>query len=240
MTFFEKLLTFLKKTENHVKPVELEPQNPDPPIPAYKRAFSVENFTIPSPYAVYQTYGRPPKETDSHLEYRKAVLVTAKNLPGTWNSNSKKLYVHEDMEPFLREALNRCEELGVLSYIEKLGSYNHRRMRHDKDAPLSLHSWAIALDINASDNFPVYRSKVNCPPPFSKDWLKLYKKGMPYELVMAFKSVGFAWGGDWGNDEWQKFVEAHGVGYDHNSVGSPQDWRKVKYVDPMHFELVKR
>ena len=64
--------------------------------------------------------------------------------------------------------------------------------------------------------------------------------GIPYELVKAFCSVGFSWGGDWGNNGWIDLVEKLGIGWDER-VNLPGDWGSAKrYVDPMHFELTSR
>lgn len=188
---------------------------------------------------VYEIYGRPPEQpkTAAIAKYKVAKLSTSKGLPGQWNGGSGKLYILEYMDDYLREALGRAKTVGVLDYIEKMGAYNYRTIRHSKGAPLSFHSWACAVDINSSDNKAVTK-KGSFPAPFSTGWMKFYPKGVPYELVRCFTSVGFAWGGDWGYNGWMDVVEEHGVGYDDSLASS--DWKKVTFVDPMHFELIDR
>jgi hypothetical protein len=188
---------------------------------------------------VYQIYGRPVKDT-THASFPKAKMVTAENLPGSWN-NAKpdkcRLYMLGYMEEYLREALSRSRRLGVLDGIETMGAYNHRHQRHDPDLPLSYHSWGCAVDINSPANRAKYKSNVKIHPPFSRQWMDLYPDGVPWELVLAFKSVGFTWGGDWGYGAWREHVLKLGAGYDAAKVDNPT-WKNVTYVDPMHFELV--
>lgn len=192
---------------------------------------------------VYQIYGRPVKEDNpAHNMYPKAVMITANNLPGSWNNNSHKLYMLGLAESYLREALSRCEQMHVLDYITSMGCYNHRHIRFDSSQPLSYHSWGMAVDLNPADNALLYKTKIKIGPPFSKQWFKVYPKSVPYELVMAFNSVGFTWGGDWAKQTWKNAVLANGVGYDAGEDPSkwPADWQGITYTDPMHFELVKR
>lgn len=177
---------------------------------------------------VYKTYGRAPKETENS-NYPRAKMTVAENLPGTWNSKPR-LYMLEYMEPYLREALRRCDELGVLDYITKMGCYNHRNINYNPAKPLSYHSWGAAVDIEGDYN-KIKRG--NIPPPFSKQWIELYPDGIPYEMVLAFKSVGFTWGGDWNRSSWESLVKNEGVGYD--SKGAIY----MSYTDPMHFQLVR-
>ena len=61
------------------------------------------------------------------------------------------------------------------------GCFNIRKKRGN--ASPSLHSWGLAIDINAAWN------GYNKPPTMSK------------ELVQCFKDAGFDWGGDWGLGE---------------------------------------
>lgn len=153
---------------------------------------------------VYRTFGDPGVGSADPAWERRSMVV-AKDLPGRWNSGKGRLYVHRLAEPYLREALRRCELAGVLGYIERLGCFNFRHQRHDPSRPLSYHSWGIAVDINAADNRPV----TNPPKPWSMAWVERWPRGVPFELVEAFESVGWSWGGRWG------------------------------WADPMHMELVR-
>jgi hypothetical protein len=155
---------------------------------------------------VYQVYGNPgTSKVDKSWE--RANIVKAKTLPGTWEGNGH--YIHRLVEPYLREALRRCELAGCLGYINRIGCHVFRHQRHDPKRPLSYHSWGIAVDINAADNSG--KTLRDYPEPWSPAWTTLWTKGVPSELVHAFESVGWTWGGRW-----------HG------------------YVDPMHMELVTR
>jgi hypothetical protein len=222
--------------ETDVDPYRNPPSNEE----IWSRPFKTDLPRLPKDrQEVYEIYGRPPEQpkTDSIAKYKVAKLSTVKGLPGRWNDSSGKLYVLEYLAPYLREALDRSGKLGVLNYILKMGAYNYRPIRHSPGAPLSFHSWAAAVDINSSDNKAVTK-KGSFPAPFSKGWMKFYPHGVPYELVRCFTSVGFAWGGDWGYNGWVDVVKKHGVGYDDSLA--PADWKKVTFVDPMHFELIDR
>ena len=188
---------------------------------------------------VYEIYGRAPKDTNpAHRRWPKAKMVVSKNLPGRWNNGSGKLYTLAYMAPYLREALSRCERLGVLNSIETMGSYTHRHVRHNKSNPLSYHSWGAAIDINPKDNRAFLKSKIGeIAPPFSQSYLNRWPKHLPLEVVLAFKSVGFAWGGDWGHDDWEDKARLLGSGY---ISAPPEDWGNVGFYDPMHFELISR
>lgn len=194
---------------------------------------------------VYEIYGRPSKGVDKTKftggmdcsKFPKAKMHVAENLPGNWNSKPR-LYMLSCMEAYFREALRRCDELGVLDYITKIGCYNHRNINFDSNKPLSYHSWGSAVDINGGSN-KIKRGKI--PPPFSRQWIELYPNGVPFQLVLAFKSVGFTWGGDWNNESWIEWIRMFGIGYDAPDDNNwPKGWKGFGYTDPMHFELKGR
>lgn len=204
---------------------------------------------------VYSIYGRAPKDRNpAHTKFPKAKLTSVRNLPGKWNSNSGKLYTLAYMEEYLREALSRCERLGVIDEVWKLGSYNHRHVRHNTNNPLSYHSWGAAIDVNPPDNFATSITKETIWPPFSKQCLERYPNHLSLQAVMAFKSVGFSWGGDWGRDDWYSCVKLYGIGWDAEDLSMvevigqgrvrkfkwPEEWNTMTFYDPMHFELLQR
>jgi len=126
--------------------------------------------------------------------------------------------VHRVVEPYLREALVRCEQVSPYK-VHRLGCYVFRHIRHDPARPLSVHSWGAAVDINAQDNRAKTFPRGEAPAAWSEEWNRIWPKGMPEEFVAAFRSCGFAWGSDWDED------------------GSTEDER---YLDSMHFEWVAR
>jgi len=199
---------------------------------------------------LYAIYGRAPKE-EKHEEFQKCKMTTVKGLPGQWNNGSGKLHVATYVEPYLKEALRRADLLGQLKGVERIGSYNHRHIRHDPNMPLSYHSWGAAVDIDPTKNSSKYRAKNwdakmkrgPVPPPFSKQWQELWPTGVSYSIVRIFKACGFTWGGDWGKDDWDVFIQSHGVGYDASKIVgtfTEESWNNVSYIDPMHFELIGR
>ena len=105
--------------------------------------------------------------------------------------------VHRLIEPYIREAFRRAK-LSAPSYVvERAGGFVFRHMRHDKDMPLSLHSWGIAVDIDANDNSSETYAPGRTPEPWSAEWMKRWPRGLPRPFVEAFESCGFSWGGRW-------------------------------------------
>ena len=141
---------------------------------------------------VYQVYGNPGTSKVDRA-WKRENIVHAVGLPGTWAGNGR--YCHQLAEPYFREALRRCEKIGVVTYITRIGGFVFRHQRHDPSRPLSYHSWGIAFDINASDNSP--RTLAGDPEPWSAEWMRLWPDGVPRGLVESFESVGFSWGGRW-------------------------------------------
>lgn len=118
--------------------------------------------------------------------------------------------IHQDIEPYAREGFCRAEA-AVPGHVQRRGTwgFNFRHMRHDPHMPLSYHSWGIAIDVNPDHNAAYTFGPFDTPKPWSSQWLAQWPKGLPEEVVQAFESCGFSWGGRW-----------HG------------------FVDPMHFEWV--
>lgn len=156
---------------------------------------------------VYEVFGDPGTVRIDRAFERKN-LVVARDLPGDWNKNRGRLYVHRKAEPYVREVLARLERARLLVEIEKIGCFNFRHMRHNPRLPLSLHSWAIALDINPADNAAHYFKRGDRPEAFSEGWWGIWPTGLSEEIVFCFEEVGWKWGGRW-----------------------------KTFVDPMHFQL---
>lgn len=114
--------------------------------------------------------------------------------------------IHEKIEPYAREAFKRAESAAP-GYVQRPGTwgFNFRHMRHNVHMPLSYHSYGIAIDVNPDDNHATSWPPHNAP--WEAAWLAQWPKSVPRGVVEAFKSCGFAWGGDWSG-----------------------------YCDPMHFE----
>lgn len=90
----------------------------------------------------------------------------------------KRIYCNKDMVEPLTQAFQNIIDLNVISQIKTWdGCFNIRAKKSGLST--SLHSWGIAIDINAAWNG--------------------YKKTptMSAELVKCFKDAGFEWGGDW-------------------------------------------
>lgn len=118
----------------------------------------------------YKKYGIPEKEA-----FMRVITVPdflrADHVP-------VKIYCNRDMEKPLLMALSNLHKEG---YIQELktwdGCFNIRKKRGGFSA--SLHSWGIAVDINAAWN------PFGKPPRLSDGFVKCWKE------------AGFDWGGEW-------------------------------------------
>ena len=99
----------------------------------------------------------------------------------------KKIYCNRDMVKPLTAALSNIVSQNLIDEIKTWdGCFNIRQKRGTNDA-MSLHSWGVAIDINAAWN------RFGAVPT------------MPKELVKCFKDVGFDWGGDWSHPDGMHF-----------------------------------
>lgn len=90
----------------------------------------------------------------------------------------KKIYLNKDMQKPLETALNNLIVSGVAGEMKTWdGCFIIRQKRGLKS--MSLHSWGIAIDVNAFEN------GLGVKPVLSNDF------------VHCFKAAGFDWGGDW-------------------------------------------
>ena len=90
----------------------------------------------------------------------------------------KRIYCNKDMVGPLEKAFRNLIERGKIEELRTWdGCFNIRRKRGAASA--SLHSWGIAIDINAAWN------RFGGTPTLSQ------------AFVQCFKDAGFDWGGDW-------------------------------------------
>ena len=99
----------------------------------------------------------------------------------------KRLYCNKRMVAPLTAAFTNVIQRGLISQLKTWdGCYNIRPKRGTRTSP-SLHSWGLAIDINAAWN------GFGKPPTMSK------------ELVKCFTDAGFDWGGVWGKPDGMHF-----------------------------------
>jgi hypothetical protein len=90
----------------------------------------------------------------------------------------KRIYLNRDMMQPLDQALNNVFKRGLIDQLKTFdGCFMVRPIRGVPNA-WSIHSYGLAIDINAADN------KLGEEPTMSP------------ELVQCFKDAGFSWGGD--------------------------------------------
>lgn len=90
----------------------------------------------------------------------------------------RKIYCNKDMVKPLRQAFSNLIARGHIDELKTWdGCFNIRAMRGGSS--WSLHSWAIAIDVNASEN-PLGKT-----PVLSEGFVK------------CFTDAGFDWGGKW-------------------------------------------
>ena len=115
-------------------------------------------------------YGDPTKESSMTLwDVPKELEIGV--LP-------KRLYCNKDMILPLTKAFKNLISTGCVKELKTWdGCFNIRKKRGL--ASMSLHSWGIAIDVNAAWN------QLNMTPALSK------------EFVNCFVTAGFDWGGTW-------------------------------------------
>ncbi len=87
---------------------------------------------------------------------------------------------HRLMIPQLRGALQDVVDAGLASSLKTFdGCYVPRFIERNPENSISLHTWGIAIDMDASTNYRGIQGTMNP------------------EVVRIFKSWGFRWGGDW-------------------------------------------
>ncbi len=87
---------------------------------------------------------------------------------------------HRLMLPQLRGALQEVQDAGLAGTLKTYsGCYVPRFIERDPTGSISLHTWGIAIDMDAATNYRGIRGT------------------MDSRVVEIFKRWGFAWGGDW-------------------------------------------
>jgi len=98
----------------------------------------------------------------------------------------KKIYCNRDLVQSLQRALRNIIQRNLVRELKTWdGCFNIRKKRGARTP--SLHSWGIAIDINAAWN------------GFGKT------PTMSSALVACFKDAGFDWGGDWSKPDGMHF-----------------------------------
>lgn len=102
----------------------------------------------------------------------------------------KRLYCNKIIIGPLMQAFSNIIDRGLIDELKTFdGCFNIRRKRGLKS--LSLHSWGIAIDINAA-------------------WNGLGKEPtMSQRLVKCFTDCGFEWGGNWSRKDGMHFQLNH-------------------------------
>ena len=140
---------------------------------------------VPSGYPeVVAMYGDPSPRVLSTGElvvspaWERANMVLVRNLPGV-----AKLYCHRLIVEPLRRALTTATATGWAP--KTIGCFSPRAKR--SSAHLSLHTFGVAVDIDAADNAMI----LHCAPDDERR--KVY--AMPDAVIAAFAAEGFMWGG---------------------------------------------
>lgn len=128
--------------------------------------------------------------TGAQWERRHMTIVDA--LPGL--PTGKRLYVNKQIVAPLTDALASCMALADGYKIRTIGCFAPRAKRGQPDS-LSLHSYGIAVDINADAN-PMRAPMV---------------RDIPDGWVAAFEALGWTWGGRWRTPDPMHFQFAKGV-----------------------------
>lgn len=90
----------------------------------------------------------------------------------------KKIYCNKDLVQPLSQAFKNLIDRGFVIELKTWdGCFNIRRIRGG--SAMSLHSWGIAIDVNAFEN------GLNATPKLSQGFVK------------CFTDAGFDWGGTW-------------------------------------------
>lgn len=91
----------------------------------------------------------------------------------------KRVYCNKLLRPLLHQAFRNIIDRGLVDEVKTWDGCFHIRKQRGSLLSMSLHSWGLAVDLNAS-------------------WNKLGNKPtMSPALVKCFTDAGFEWGGNW-------------------------------------------
>lgn len=119
-----------------------------------------------------ERYGDPNKPSNmGAFDMPEMLRAANKALP-------KRVWCNLDLMPALRQALFNLHERNLLHELKTWdGCFCVRPVRGGKE--MSIHSWAMAVDVNAVENVLGKEPKLSA------------------EFVKCFTDAGFDWGGNW-------------------------------------------
>jgi len=106
------------------------------------------------------------------------------------NGFPKKIFINKDFKPVLKTALNNVISRGLRHELKTWDGCFIIRQKRGLTS-LSLHSWALAVDVNAFEN------QLNQAPKLSA------------EFVKCFTDAGCEWGGTWTRKDGMHFQLAN-------------------------------
>ena len=128
-------------------------------------------------------YGDPGRgEVDA--AWKRRSIITCRDVNGARPSMPgvpAKWYfeIHKLVEPHARRAFEAALHAAPEYEIERAASFVFRHQRHDETRPLSLHSWGIAIDVDAALNQAHSFAPGEYPEPWGPAWVKRWPKALP-------------------------------------------------------------
>ncbi len=127
---------------------------------------------------IYQKYGDPftdirTFENKWMVSYPLSMWIDT-HIP----SMPSKIYINRDIASIFEETLNRIITVGVYKEIKTFdGCFNPRMVRGSKTKP-SIHSWGLAVDLNAGHN-PLNMTRQQCKDkgltPFTELFIEVWR-----------------------------------------------------------------
>ncbi|MEM3020416.1 MAG: M15 family metallopeptidase [Candidatus Micrarchaeaceae archaeon] len=126
-------------------------------------------------------YGNPFESIEARIRFERRwmqIISVDEELSRHFPALPMKLYINSDMYFPLMSALANLIQEGIGEELREYNGIFNIRKQRGYSKP-SLHSWGVAIDINASQN-PLGRA-----PRMSE------------KFVQCFEQAGFDWGGKW-------------------------------------------